>query len=652
MNKPGHKPNVAMCIGDLQAAKSLLRGLANTLKENGINLHIFNGCSAYYEDNPQNVGQLNIYNLPNYDMFDVLVIAPFFLSTDDGVIRRIIERALNKNVSVITIGKRYEYNNCYCVMPDCRTLVRSITDHIIELHGAKRLNFLAGIKGDEVSEERLAGFKDSLEKHGISFDRTRIYYGDFWEQPAIKQVEKMEKDGRLDCEAIICANDSMALAVMIKLLEMGYEIPAQIKVTGLDGIDEANGFITTAKLYEETTGKMAADIVCDFLKNGKKPQKLAIVPPYISYGFSCACRVQKHNAHSVKLRHNMFSEIDDTKKYTTYATSIMRGMANCKTFEEASEFIYEAVSKLWCNNAWVCICDDFMAETVSSTIDGLNADAPLHRHGYPEIMKCIVSYIKNKEQPICVFRSEEMLPDFYANSDLSSILMYTPINSRDNTLGYLVYDYSPEKNNLYLLNTIQLMDFIAINTAQLLEMVRNQNALYLYAQKVDELLIKDPLTGLYNRRGFFREYNRYINKGESVECMVVSVDLDNLKQINDVYGHNEGDCAIKRMADILSQAADECDVCARFGGDEYVVLGFNKNEEKMQGYIDSINKALEAYNNTSDKPYKIMASVGGCIMPNRNALLIDYYINAADSKMYSQKQSHKNARTRLLRDIT
>lgn len=100
------------------------------------------------------------------------------------------------------------------------------------------------------------------------------------------------------------------------------------------------------------------------------------------------------------------------------------------------------------------------------------------------------------------------------------------------------------------------------------------------------------------------------------------------------------------MANALKSAADENDICARFGGDEYVVFGKGKGEYEMTAYIDKVNEYLDKYNLSSNKPYNVHGSFGGCIMPKGTKMHIDYYINAADSKMYVDKETHK--RTRML----
>ena len=168
-NKSGNH-NIAFCIGDLQAGKMLLQGLCQQLEYNGINLHIFNGCTSYYEDRPQNMGQTNIFNLPNYDILEMLIVVPFYLSDNDDIIRRVIENAVAKNVPVLTIGKQYDYENCYSIIPDYRAQIELLTSHLIEKHGMKKLNYMGGAKGNPISEDRLLGYKDALEKHGIPYD--------------------------------------------------------------------------------------------------------------------------------------------------------------------------------------------------------------------------------------------------------------------------------------------------------------------------------------------------------------------------------------------------------------------------------------------------------------------------------------------------
>ncbi len=101
-----------------------------------------------------------------------------------------------------------------------------------------------------------------------------------------------------------------------------------------------------------------------------------------------------------------------------------------------------------------------------------------------------------------------------------------------------------------------------------LEMIRVRNQLFLKS-------IRDPMTGLFNRAGMkanFREVLRKSKKKES-DVFVVAIDMNNLKYINDTFGHNEGDKAIKALAICVYSVCGNDDICVRTGGDEFLIIG-------------------------------------------------------------------------------
>ena len=123
--------------------------------------------------------------------------------------------------------------------------------------------------------------------------------------------------------------------------------------------------------------------------------------------------------------------------------------------------------------------------------------------------------------------------------------------------------------------------------------------------------------------------------------MVISVDLDGLKPINDIHGHNEGDNAIITVAKTLNSIAINNEIVSRFGGDEYVVAGVCDSPEYAQNYVDRLNDCLDYYNKNSHKPYVVSASSGiYCtqVSPEDN-IIIDDLIKTADEIMYTQKQA-------------
>jgi len=182
------------------------------------------------------------------------------------------------------------------------------------------------------------------------------------------------------------------------------------------------------------------------------------------------------------------------------------------------------------------------------------------------------------------------------------------------------------------------------NTAQILENFINRIKLERVNSELAEMHIRDPLTGLLNRRGFYKYFDRLSSDGKMI--YLFSVDMDRLKYINDTFGHNEGDRAIKAVAASLTAAPGFGLVCSRFGGDEFEVIGFG-DDFSPDDYIAEVRAFLASYNESSGAPYRVEVSVGWektdlSKADENNA--IDDIIRIADARMYEDKRSRKAAR--------
>lgn len=634
-----HNRNAAVCIGDFHSSKELLAGICGKLMDADINIHVFNGFTCDYNGGPHDVGQTSIFGLPNYEMLDILIVAPFFLSSSDEIIDKVINRALSANIPVISVGMPHD--GCYCVMSDYTEQTEYICDHFIKHHHCKKINFISGTKGQSVAELRLEGYRRSLEKNGIPFDISRVYYGDFWQIPTEKAIDKMLSDAELP-EAIVCANDTMALAAISRLSQHGYEVPRDVLVSGMDGIDEAEDYVTTAHLLGKDTGELTASVAVKIL-NGEKVEKTVIVPPLIRFGYSCGCSPDSMNI-SIEKRHRLYEEVFNSRKHSQMALRLNQEITNSSTLKETMDAISAIAGRIWADHLWVCLCDDFLSgistEDITDAEEVLaESDRGLHRGCYSDRMYCAVTLHDKQYGEPCVFDTKQMLPDFYLSADKAKCILYSPLHFKDICVGYLAFDFFPWSSLLFLLN------IVTMGIATALESIKRQSELYAYAKKIGELYITDPLTGLYNRRGFFRLYNE-LKESSRQSRMVISMDLDNLKQINDNYGHSEGDNAITVTSDTLKRVFSDGQICARFGGDEFVVLGDCPDDELMYRYAERLREGLNEYNVSSGKPYNVHLSLGCCLIPADADKPIDQYIIAADAKMYIDKETHKRRRAR------
>lgn len=190
---------------------------------------------------------------------------------------------------------------------------------------------------------------------------------------------------------------------------------------------------------------------------------------------------------------------------------------------------------------------------------------------------------------------------------------------------------------LRILHMIEHEGLVRKNLEESLEQFIRDNKTLAVQSKSDEL------TGLYNRRGFLENAKKIINSSENSgkKAIMCYADMDDLKMVNDVYGHDEGDYALRECAAILNDAFRHTDIIGRFGGDEFVacaIVGKSMSEEVIKLRIEEITKR---HNKESDKPYPIEMSVG--LQEFLCDIDEDIYaiLEKADEKLYAEKKSRK-----------
>ena len=162
--------------------------------------------------------------------------------------------------------------------------------------------------------------------------------------------------------------------------------------------------------------------------------------------------------------------------------------------------------------------------------------------------------------------------------------------------------------------------------------------------KLDNLAKKDELTGIYNRRGFFIESDSLLaNEEEKKKYVVVGfADTDNLKTINDTYGHDEGDLIITESSRILTDTLDSRGVIARLGGDEFAFMFYSDNEGEDKVFFKDFEKRVQDYNEKADKPYSLSISLGMNVYEYSENIDLKELLDSADKEMYHIKKKRRN----------
>ncbi len=161
--------------------------------------------------------------------------------------------------------------------------------------------------------------------------------------------------------------------------------------------------------------------------------------------------------------------------------------------------------------------------------------------------------------------------------------------------------------------------------------------------EIRNLSMRDELTNLYNLRGFLAlfEQHRNLARRTVTSFALIYGDMDGLKKINDVYGHNDGSEALRQLADILNRSFRDSDIIARIGGDEFIILVTTEADCDTAIPLARLQENLSNHNAQKRQPYQLSISLGSiCVNPDNESTLDELLIEA-DKVMYENKRQKK-----------
>lgn len=162
----------------------------------------------------------------------------------------------------------------------------------------------------------------------------------------------------------------------------------------------------------------------------------------------------------------------------------------------------------------------------------------------------------------------------------------------------------------------------------------------LLARELRYLALTDDLTSLYNRRAFFAAATQQLKiaRRSSRRLLLFFCDVDNLKRINDTYGHRAGDLALVRTADAIQEAFRDSDILARLGGDEFAMLATLDGDGNGDALVQRLNQSLRK-SNAREVRYVLSVSVGMARFDPKKPISLGELMAEADKAMYEQKRS-------------
>ncbi len=242
-----------------------------------------------------------------------------------------------------------------------------------------------------------------------------------------------------------------------------------------------------------------------------------------------------------------------------------------------------------------------------------------------------------------------LLPQVYSKGKKTRFMIVSSLYFREEIIGFMMIDQTDITREIYdilagnvsaSLKTAALFEAREASEQKLLEVLRELEQSNTQLQLISEI---DELTGLYNRRGFLNlarrsmELARQMGRGG----LVFFADLDGLKKINDVYGHTDGDTAIKTAGVILHRVFRNMDIVSRLGGDEFTVLALDTDEGFIPIIRNRMKKQLAEENKKLGKPWNVSISIGAASFKPGDTVSLEKIMARADANLYREKQRKK-----------
>lgn len=605
-----------VCGMDEEYPYQIILGINKFVKEHGLNISYFAAFGGIIDNKNFDIGEYSIYNLPDFARFDgALLLSNTF--SDPKVRNSITDKVKAAGIPAV-IFECKDHEEFYDVSINNYSVMKRLVEHLIVKHGARTFNFISGPTANPEAKDRYRAFRDALAENGIEFDEERRFFpGFFRSYDGIKAIEAFEESGMSLPDAFVCANDSMALTAMSKIQQMGYRVPGDVIVTGFDCTSNARNAcpaLTTVKRPLYYSGEKACSILLA-LMDGEAQERSTDLEAEPVFSESCGC--YEGGAESIEeFKKDTYLRIERTYSNVHMLNRLIAGLACAENIEACIDSIEQMLKMINCDQFSLCL--------VSNWENSYNvASFEANNNSYSASMTAPLVWDHGKRRSVKQFPSYQLHPEPLTTG--GNVSYFLPLHFNQRCLGYYIMTNSDFPIYSLLCHTMTMSIGNAVDS-------------------ISKLNVLDPLCKIYNRNGFNRNAEYVFQECVKAKSplTILFIDADGLKKINDNYGHKEGDFAIKSIADCISASCGSVDVCGRFGGDEFVVIGRRRGfAEKFKAKLE---RKIEEINENAGKPYPVSASVGYVVVtPKKGENLFDL-IQQADAKMYEEKKRKKAAR--------
>ncbi len=607
---------------DYEIMSLYYQGMQECLEEYGsVQLVIFNAFGEY-ESHETEEGAVQIFALCDYHDYDGFIIQGN-RAWPPSMRKKCAEDICALHKPLVSIS--YELPGAHYVGTNNYDAMYVMVERIITEWGCRKPAFVNGLSTSLEAQDRARGFLDACATLGVT--DARFYEGN-WHMDAGKQaaLQMLERSDDLP-DVVFCCNDNLALGVQLTLQEHGVRIPDDVRITGFDNREIASNAkprITTIDRDYATVGYTALETVVRLMRGDEVPTK---VSSPVRYVFSESCGYES----DAETENAILERVQSTQLALTHFYRVLRrfqpAVLDAESMQEILEVCDKFLHELGCPNVYLVVNDDYVEFDATRTATAYGTSSTLKVH-----CSTTTSLTHDKEYGFTRFLTKQILPPEAAMR--RPLYIVYPLRHDATCIGFLVTEgLSPLMEHGFLVIILKLIS-CSIENMRKKEVLQNLNL------RLDNLYVHDQLTGLFNRFGLYRfgriAYEHLLRDFE--EAQFIFVDIDRMKVINDVYGHEAGDLALKDTADVINRAMKgENAFAMRYGGDEFLLIC-------RRNLIPKLKKELEFLKSASTRPYDLSLSMGLYEVQASDKCTMEQAIEAADERMYEIKKARRAAR--------
>ncbi len=518
--------------------------------------------------------------------------------------------------------------------------IRPLIRHVLEKHGAKRVGFMAGFPEHMASKMRLKCFLEEMAAHGLEVPGNAVFQGHMWYTDGPAAYEFFFGENGMRPEAVICANDYMAEGLLEAADAHGIRVPGDLIITGFDNSMPLAGPCMTMTTVEQDYGSLIRSALEQMDRRIREKEETGrITPPVhiqvpsrVILGESCGCASTTRQDMEYHLRDEA-NRLNEMNLWTNELTYAGIGMSSCDSLEQLHKALLPRFDgeRLGMEDGFLCLFEEEK-----------EGDKFLPRRGdhiFAERMTdrvCLVSAVrkgKDAGMPLVSFDRRELLPPGMEDEEKPQVFTVTLLHQQKYTYGYMM----TQPNENISPNLFSQLRNVMLSGA--VHDIHDRETLHRLYEERRVISITDAMTGIYNRRGMEEQvkplWAGMCRRHDTIAF--IYLDMDKLKQMNDAYGHAAGDEAICMIARALKNTRYDGSVCARIGGDEFLVFLPHATEEGAQAYIDHFQRNIDEMNAAVAGPYRVSCTAGASVIKLNGNSDMDQCIGQSDRVMYERK---------------